>query len=215
MGAPIVSIRTTGALERAISCLQSGKLLVVPTDTIYGIAALPGQANIIDHLYAARGRAQEPALPFLLASAEEMPDMARTNAHALRLAQRFWPGPLTLILSPAADLPAEYRTYPIALRVPNFAPLIDLLNKMVGGRLLVTGAIRSGYPPAITAQEAAGLLENHVDLILDGGPSLYGIPSTIVDCVADPPVIVRRGAISDEKIRQALGLNTIASHREP
>ena len=206
MGAPIVSIRTTGTLERAISCLQSGKLLVVPTDTIYGIAALPGQANIIDHLYAARGRAQEPALPFLLASAEEMAGLARTNAHALRLAQRFWPGPLTLILPPAADLPAEYRTYPIALRVPNCVPLIDLL-KMMGGKLLITGAIRSGCPPAITAQEA-------VDLILDGGPSPYGIPSTIVDCVADPPVIVRKGAISDEKIRQALGLDSIASHRD-
>jgi len=214
MSTPIVSIRTTGALERAISCLQSGKLLVVPTDTIYGIAALPGQANIIDQLYAARGRAQEPALPFLLASAEEMAGLARTNAHALRLAQRFWPGPLTLILPPAASLPAEYRSYPIALRVPNFAPLIDLL-KLVGGKLLITGAIRSGYPPAITAQEAVGLLENHVDLILDGGPSPYGIPSTIVDCIADPPVIVRRGAISGEKIRQALGLDSIASHRDP
>ena len=118
-----------------------------------------------------------------------------------------------LILPPAADLPAEYRTYPIALRVPNYAPLIDLL-KMVGGRLLVTGAIRSGYPPAITAQEAVDLLENHVDLILDGGPSPYGIPSTIVYCIAGPPVIVRRGAISDTKIRQALGLDTIASHRD-
>jgi len=214
MGTPIVSIRTTGALERAISCLQSGKLLVVPTDTIYGIAALPGQANIIDQLYAARGRAQEPALPFLLASAEEMAGLARTNARALRLAQRFWPGPLTLILPPAASLPAEYRSYPIALRVPNCAPLIDLL-KLVGGKLLITGAIRSGYPPAITAQEAVGLLENHVDLILDGGPSPYGIPSTIVDCIADPPVIVRRGAISGEKIRQALGLDSIASHRDP
>jgi len=214
MGTPIVSIRTTGALERAISCLQSGKLLVVPTDTIYGIAALPGQANIIDQLYAARGRAQEPALPFLLASAEEMAGLARTNARALRLAQRFWPGPLTLILPPAASLPAEYRSYPIALRVPNCAPLIDLL-KLVGGKLLITGAIRSGYPPAITAQEAVGLLANHVDLILDGGPSPYGIPSTIVDCIADPPVIVRRGAISGEKIRQALGLDSIASHRDP
>lgn len=214
MGTPIVSIRSTGALERAAAHLQSGKLLVVPTDTIYGIAALPGQANIIDQLYAARGRAQDPALPFLLASAEEMAGLARQNAHALRLAQRFWPGPLTLILPPAADLPSEYRTHPIALRVPSCAPLIDLL-KMVGGKLLITGAIRSGYPPPITAQEAAGLVEDHVDLILDGGPSAYGIPSTIVDCIADPPVIVRRGAIPDKRIRQALRLDSITSNRDP
>ena len=212
MGTPIVSIRSTGALERAIACLQSGKLLVVPTDTIYGIAALPGQANIIDQLYTARGRAQEPALPFLLASAEEMAGLTRTNARALRLAQRFWPGPLTLILPPAANLPAEFRSYPIALRVPNFAPLIDLL-KMVGGQLLATGAIRSGYPPAITAQEAADLLKGYVDLVLDGGLCPYGIPSTIVDCIADPPVIVRRGAISGAKIQQVLGLHSIASDR--
>lgn len=214
MGAPIVSIRSTGALERAIACLQSGKLLVVPTDTIYGIAALPGQANIIDQLYAARGQAQEPALPFLLASADEMANLTRTNANALRLARRFWPGPLTLILPPAASLPAEYRSYPIALRVPNFAPLIDLL-RMAGGKLLITGAISSGYPPAITAEEAVDVVKGHVDLILDGGPSPYGIPSTIVDCIADPPAIVRRGAIPDTRVRQVLGLHGIASDRDP
>ena len=79
---------------------------------------------------------------------------------------------------------------------------------------MITGAIRSGYPPAITAQEAAGLVEDHVDLILDGGPSAYGIPSTIVDCIADPPVIVRRGAIPDKRIRQALRLDSITSNRD-
>lgn len=213
MGTPIVSIRSTGALERAIACLQSGKLLIVPTDTIYGIAALPGQHSIIDRLYAARGRAPEPALPFLLSDTGEMAALTRTNAQASRLAQRFWPGPLTLILPPAANLPAEYRAYPIALRVPNYPPLIELIKK-VGGKLLITGAIRSGYPPAITAQEAANLFEDHVGLILNSGRSPYGVPSTIVDCISQPPVIVRRGAISDEKIRLALGLNTIVSKTE-
>ncbi len=185
-------------------------MVVVPTDTIYGIAALPGGAHpdstgadVVRRIYDAREREPEPALPFLLASRPDMGRLTRPNIAAIRLARRFWPGSLTLILPPSPDLPAALRAFPIAVRVPNFPALIPLLTA-IGGYLLTTGAIRSGYSPAITASEANQLFGNDVALILDGGRTPYGIPSTIIDCVSDPPEILRRGSIPDEQIWQVL-----------
>lgn len=207
MGVPTVSIRAPEAYDLAISHLQAGHLIVLPTDTIYGIAAQSDQDGIIARLYAVRQRPPEPALPFLISQASIMTQLTRTNVPALRLAQRFWPGPLSLILPPAANLPPAFRAYPIAVRVPNFAPLLGLLDR-AGGYLLTTGAIRPGHPPAISAEEVATIFGDAVSLILDGGPAPYGVPSTIVDCVPDPPVIVRRGVISEERIWETLGNGT-------
>lgn len=205
LNAPIISIRDPAAIEQAAACMRSGQLVIVPTDTIYGLAtALTGE-TAVQHLYDVRGRKQEPALPFLIADLETLPDLARPNAAALRLARRFWPGLVTLILPPSAHLPAYARARPVAVRIPDFPALLPLIAGL-RGHMLITGAIRSGYPPAITAQEAAGLFDEGVAMILDGGPSPYGIPSTIVDCVADPPVIVRRGMVPESKIWAALDM---------
>jgi L-threonylcarbamoyladenylate synthase len=176
--------------------MLDGALVIVPTDTIYGIATVMVDESTIERVYAAREREPEPALPFLINSQQTLVQLARTTTTALKLAQRFWPGPLTLILQPAPGLPAFARRIPIAVRMPNYALLMPLLEA-VGGTILVTGAIRSGYLPAITAEEAAALFSEETALILDGGTTLYGVPSTIVDCIADPPVIVRYGPISE------------------
>lgn len=205
MVAPIVSIRNPDALQQAAGLILAGQPIIVPTDTIYGIANRMTSKADIQRLYDVRGREREPALPFLVASLEESAHLARFDSAALRLARQFWPGPLTLILPAAANLPAYARAIPIAVRVPNCPPLIPLL-RMLEGYILATGALRSGYPPAITAQEAANLFEDEVPLVLDGGPSLYGIPSTIIDCLSTPPVVVRRGSIPEDLIQQALGL---------
>ena len=190
---------------RAAALMRAGELVIVPTDTIYGIATVMIDECTIQHLYQVRQREQEPALPFIIAGEDELARVARPSPTALRLAHRFWPGPLTLILPSAADLPAYARAYPVAVRVPSFPSLIPLLDA-VGGCMLITGAIRPGYPPAITAQEAAALFHDDVALILNGGTALYGVPSTILNCIPDPPVIVRRGPIPERKIWRALGL---------
>jgi L-threonylcarbamoyladenylate synthase len=190
--------------------MEAGEPVIVPTDTVYGIAAKMIGETVIQHLYEVRGRGREPALPFLASSVASLTELTRPGSAALRLAQKFWPGTLTLILPPAASLPTYARAYPIAVRVPNYLPLLPLLRRL-GGYVLATGAIRSGFPPAITAQEAAGLFGEDVSLILDAGPSPYGIPSTIVDCLTDPPIIVRRGAIPEGNIWQALGLTASPS----
>jgi len=211
MGAPSLPIRDPQAQDRAVACLRLGELIIVATDTIYGIAALPGLDGVIERLYRARGRTQEPALPFLIAGIDEMDGLVRVTPAAHHLAHKLWPGQMTLILPPAAELPLDYRTRPIAVRVPNHPPLLALLER-AGGRLLMSGAIRSGYPPAITAAEAAEFFRDDVALILDGGTAPYGVPSTIVDCTQDPPAIVRHGAVPDDKIRKILARGPTAPH---
>lgn len=184
--------------------MEVGEIIVVPTDTVYGLATVMRGEAAIKRLYAVRGGRREPALPFFIDSIDRMAELTRPNVTALRLAKRFWPGALTLILPPAASLPAHARAYPIAVRIAAYPPLAPLLEAL-GGYFLITGAVRSGYPPAITAEEAAIFFEEGIALILDGGPPPYGVPSTIVDCVADPPLLIRRGAVPEDKIWQALG----------
>ncbi|HQE93812.1 MAG TPA: L-threonylcarbamoyladenylate synthase [Anaerolineae bacterium] len=209
MSATILPVRSPQAIARAVELLQAGQLVIIPTETIYGIAALPDNTAAIARLYEVRGRLPEPAAPFLLANVDYMNVLARPNRTAWRLARHFWPGSLTLILPPHPDsLSPSRRASPVALRVPDFSPLMPLLEK-VGGSLFVSGAICRGNPPAITAQEAATLFAADVALILDGGHALFGIPSTILDCLSDPPQIRRRGVIAEEKIRGVLGGNRL------
>lgn len=203
MSCPLLSIRSPQAIARAVECVKAGELIIIPTDTIYGIAALPEMRQTIVRLYEVRARKPEPASPFLLADRRHMEVLARVNQNAKRLAWRFWPGPLTLILPPNSVLPRAMQSYPVALRVPNF-PMLKPLLEAVGGYLFTSGAIRSGHSPAITANEACDFFGTDVALILDGGKSPFGIPSTIVDCVTSPPQVVRRGAISAERISAAL-----------
>ncbi len=193
--------------------MEVGKPVIVPTDTVYGLATMAVSEAAIQRLYKIRGREREPALPFLIVDADEMPGLAQPNNAALQLARRFWPGLLTLILPPAPGLPAFLKATPIAVRMPNFAPLVPLLVA-AGGDLIITGALRSGYPPAITVKEAAEFFGESVALILDGGTAPYGIPSTIVDCITKPPSIVRRGAIGDRPIWKALGQKVPESFAE-
>lgn len=206
MTPPIRPIQDPDAVRDAAEMIQAGKLIIIPTDTIYGIATTAAEEQAIRRLYEARNREAEPASPFLMREAEAMGVLARTHPNADRLARHFWPGPLTLLLPPSAELSQSLRRYPVALRVPQFPPLIPLLDA-VGGHLFTSGAIRAGHPPAITAREASLLFDEDIALILNGGFAVYGVPSTIVDCIQDPPVIVRRGPISEEKIWDALKLD--------
>lgn len=205
MSAPILSVRNPTAIARAVELLQAGQIIIIPTDTVYGIAVLFDKTEAITHLYEIRNREPEPASPFLMARAEYMDVLARPTLTAQRLARAFWPGLLTLILPPNPHLSPALRALPVALRVPNFPMLLPLFDA-VGGFLFASGAVCCGEGPAITAREAAALFGNDVGLILDGGRAPFGIPSTIVDCVPDPPEIRRRGVIPEEKIWEVAGI---------
>jgi L-threonylcarbamoyladenylate synthase len=206
LSAPVLSIRDKSAIALAVKLINDGELVIVPTDTIYGIVTLPDKKSSIDRLYEVRNREPEPALPLLIAASEYIKLYAEPNSTALQLVQRFWPGPLTLIL------PSLTYSTPVALRVPNF-PLLHPLFTALGGCLFASGAILPGHSPAITASEAKALFGSKIALILDGGLSPYGLPSTIVDCTRHPPLLVRRGATSGVRIKDVLGDNSIATTR--
>ncbi len=202
MSAAVLPLHHPEAIARAADLLRHGELVILPTETVYGITARL-EARAIAHLYEIKGRRPESALPLLISDPALLETLARPSRAAQRLAQRYWPGPLTLILPPGPDLPPDLKATRVALRHPNTPALWPLLE-LLGGAVVVSWASRPGHPPAITAAEAVEEMGNKVALILDGGPCALGIPSTIVNCLTDPPTIERRGSILAAKVLAAL-----------
>ncbi|OGO72035.1 MAG: threonylcarbamoyl-AMP synthase [Chloroflexi bacterium RIFCSPLOWO2_12_FULL_71_12] len=173
-----------GAVEEAAAALERGEVVAFPTDTVYGLAA--GHGNI-EKLFVAKGRPKEKRIPILLSDASNLEASAIVTPVARALAARFWPGPLTLVLSAP-------RRGSLAFRVP----ANDVARQLIaasGGGLPVTSANLSGRPDATTAEEVLAQLDGRIALVLDGGPTPGGIPSTIVDCTANGVRILREGAI--------------------
>lgn len=192
------------ALSRALETLQAGGMVAFPTDTVYGLGALIQLPESIQALYAVKGREAAKAIPVLLGSPDQVDWVAMpVSAMARRLADKFWPGPLTLVVPKRPDLPVELSLHPtIGVRMPNHPVALALLR--VTGPLAVTSANLSGEASAVTAQEVVAQLGGRIELILDGGSTPGGISSTVVDCSGHNPVILRQGQISLEDLLQAL-----------
>ncbi len=184
-------------LAKADAFLRQGQLVVIPTDTVYGIAALATDPTAIKALYHVKGRPEAKGIPVLLADATGVELVARdVPPFAEQLIERFWPGPLTLILPRRLDLPAILtRIDTVAVRVPDDV-VAQTIIRDAGGAVAVSSANLSGEPPARTAEEALAILDGKVAAVVDGGPSVRGISSTIVDCTTDPPAILRPGPLS-------------------
>jgi L-threonylcarbamoyladenylate synthase len=188
----------------AAEVIRIGGLVIFPTDTVYGIAADIWQPQTIAALYAAKLRPPEKAIPVLLADpghiglvASDVPPMAR------RLAEAFWPGPLTIAVPKLPTLPEIVSTLPtVGVRIPDHDGARAVI-RACGGALAVTSANLSGQPNPLTAKEA-GILGESVALILDGGRCCGGQPSTVVDVSGDRLSIVRVGPIDEEALRRAL-----------
>lgn len=202
---PMIGIKVTqllhagdpAAIVAAAQFLREGEAVVFPTDTVYGVGVDPFNPAAIDRLYAIKGRSLEKGIPILLA---DRADLARVTGsipvQATRLMERFWPGPLTLIVPRHPDLPAGISPNEhIAVRIPDH-PVARSLIRAAGGAIAATSANLSGRPPATSGQEALASLKGVVALILDDGPTAGETASTIVDCTADPPVILRLGPLS-------------------
>lgn len=194
-----------GALEQALDLLQQGELVAFPTDTVYGLGAMAFDAQAIDRLYQAKGREAGKAIAILVGEAEALQQVtAGMNDMAMRLAQRFWPGPLTLVVAGHPSLPANLSPRPtVGVRMPDHPVALTLLRR--AGPLAVTSANLSGAPNASTAQEVFAQLQGRVALILDGGKTPGGLPSTVLDCTGSQPVILRQGPITLEQIYAVLG----------
>jgi L-threonylcarbamoyladenylate synthase len=193
-----------GALEQALELLQQGELVAFPTDTVYGLGAMAFDSQAIDRLYQAKGREAGKAIAILVGEAEALQRVtAGMNEMAMRLAQRFWPGPLTLVVEGHPSLPANLSPRPtVGVRMPDHPVALTLLRR--AGPLAVTSANLSGAPNANTAQEVLAQLGGRVALILDGGKTPGGLPSTVLDCTGPQPVILRLGPITLEQIYAVL-----------
>lgn len=200
------SAPAAAALERAAAVLRGGGLVIYPTDTLYGLAVDPRLPRAVAKLLSAKGRPAGRALPLIAATLEQAADdMAVLSGVSLRLAARFWPGPLTLIAEARAGLApgvADDRGT-VALRVPDHAVARGLAAALRFG-VTSTSANPSGGEAAQTAEGAAAGFGDDVDLVLDGGPSPGGLPSTIVDARDDPPRLVRAGAVSFDVVLGAV-----------
>jgi L-threonylcarbamoyladenylate synthase len=189
----LLAADTPGAVEEAAAALARGELVAFPTDTVYGLAA--GHDHL-RKLYVAKDRPKEKRIPVLLSDASNLEASAQVTPAARALAARFWPGPLTLVL-------VAPRRGTLAFRVPDH-PLARRLIAASGGGLPVTSANRSGYADARTAEEVIEQLGGRIALVLDGGKTTGGVPSTIVDCTTSEAKVLREGAISAAQIQQAL-----------
>src|SRR4051794_7711450 len=185
--------------------IRRGELVAFPTDTVYGIACDPYNTAAIERLYASKGRSREKAIPLLLSGVDQLERVATSfPAAAERLGRQFWPGALTLVVPRVPSLPRELSgTDTVAVRVPDLLALREFILSC-GGALATTSANLSGQPDATTAGRVASYLGEHVALIIDGGPSPGGTPSTVVNCAVEPLSILREGAIPREKIEGAL-----------
>lgn len=196
------------AIGRAVAVLQAGGLVAFPTDTVYGLAALPSNPDAVAHIYQVKGRSTTNPIALLLSGVESVPRFAELPAAAYPLAHRFWPGALTLVLRKTAAVRAEISAGPtVGVRIPDLAFARDLI-RAAGGALAVTSANLSGEPAAFTAEEALEQLGGRIELLIDGGRCTGGIPSTVLDCTVWPPVVLRHGAVHESAIRELLAAHT-------
>ena len=186
--------------------LRAGELVAVPTETVYGLAADATDPRACRRIFAAKGRPAADPLIVHIASMRDLARVARPNAAALRLARKFWPGPLTLILPKTAAVPDVVTAGrpSVAVRMPAH-PLFRRLLRLTGRPLAAPSANPFGYVSPTTAEHVRQGLGGKIRHILDGGPSRIGLESTIVD-LRDPdrPALLRPGAITGAEISRAL-----------
>jgi L-threonylcarbamoyladenylate synthase len=201
----VVQASSNSALCRAVETLKTGGLIAFPTDTVYGVAALPWDVDAVARLYVAKQRPGSLPIPLLLSDADQLHRVATLAPALVPLTERFWPGGLTLVLPKTEVVPDIISPGPtVAVRVPDLA-LARHLIRQAGGVLAVTSANISGQPSPVTAAEVEVQLGGRIDLIVDGGPCPGGVPSSLLDCTASPPKLLRRGAISEESLRAVVG----------
>ena len=193
-------------LEAAAHAAGTGNLVVMPTDTVYGIGADAFNAAAVRALLAAKGRGPDMPVPVLVGSwttidglVMAVPPVART------LIEAFWPGGLSLVVEHAPTLSWDLGDAKgtVMVRMPLHPVALDLLRLV--GPMAVSSANRSGSPPATTAAAAKAQLGDDVSIYLEAGPSPIGVASTVVDLTTEVPRVLRQGAVSVERLREVIG----------
>ena len=190
---------------QAVAALKRGELVVLPTDTVYGVAADAFSPAAVQRLLAAKGRGRDMPVPVLVAAHRGLDGLAdHVTPDMRRLVECFWPGPLTLIVPAAPSLAwdlGETRGT-VAVRMPQHAVTLDVLETT--GPLAVSSANRTGQAPPVTAEEARASLGESVAVYLEAGPTAAPLASTIVDLTGDRPRVRRAGALAFEDLQAVL-----------
>ena len=195
----------SAGLAAAAGAVRAGRLVVIPTDTLYGIGADAFDAESVSQLLRAKGRGREMPPPVLIS--------ATTTLHALAgdlpgwaegLVEHYWPGPLTIVArqQPSLRWDLGETRGTVAVRMPDDDRALELLGRT--GPLAVSSANLTGEPAALDADDAERMLGDSVEVVLDGGASPGAAASTIVDCTGDAPVVLREGAISRAELGEVL-----------
>lgn len=191
-------------IAQALRVLRAGGLVAFPTDTVYGVGALAFDGAAVESIYTAKDRPVEKAIPILFADLEDLDQVAvEIPVMARILAAHFWPGPLTLVVPKKPTLPpAVSATDTLAVRIPDHPVARALLR--AAGPMAVTSANISGQASPTDAQEVLRQLNGRIPLVIDGGPTPGGIPSTLVDCLGGEPVVLREGPLTRAQILSVL-----------
>jgi len=201
MTAEIIKIDCAGtgrAFSRCREVIRSGGVVVYPTDTFYGIGVDPKNPAAVRRLFEIKGRKADQPILLLIKNAADVAEWAsEITTHADSLMKQYWPGPLTLVFKARPGVLPELTagTDTIGLRVPGTELARELL-RFLGTALTGTSANVSGGPSPRTAHEAMASIGDVVDLILDGGVTAGGLPSTILDVRTDQPIVIRQGAVN-------------------
>jgi L-threonylcarbamoyladenylate synthase len=193
-----------GSMNHAVDVLNHSGLVAFPTDTVYGIGAAIFDQESVRRLYVVKGRNTTKAIAVLLSDPDELEQLTPTlGTSGSRLAQAFWPGPLTLVVPKRPNLPEMLSPLEtIGVRIPDHPVALALLR--LTGPLAVTSANLSGAANTLTAQEVYDQLNGRIHLILDGGKTKGHLPSTVVDSSGPEPVILRPGPITLDQLQAAL-----------
>lgn len=189
-------------LRPAIEAIHSGGVVAFPTDTLYGLAVDPRSKAAIEKLYSIKQRSPLVAVPLIAESTRQVIDHVGTlTPLAEKLAQQFWPGPLTLVIPASSELcEAVHRgTRHVAVRVPDHLVARELA-RLAGHAITSTSANLSGAEPASSADEVWAALGDQIDVLIDSGPTPGGLPSTVIDVTGNEPKLVRAGAIPWEHV---------------
>jgi len=190
-------------LAEAAAAVAKGCLICYPTDTVYGLGCDPLNEQAVGRTIDAKGREKKP-MPILVRDLATAEKIAHIPRKARKLAQDFWPGPLTIVLHARELLPATLVSEgKVGIRSPNHAICLNLLA-LCSGELVGTSANLAGRPPATSAEEVLKTLGGRVDVVLDGGRAPLGVASTVVDLTKSRPEIVREGPLSKEEILHSL-----------
>jgi len=189
------------AVEWTVEALRAGSVAVIPTDTVYGVAATLGHPQALDRLFAIKGRPTAKPLPVMLSSPAHLGAVsAEGGCRLMEFAAAFWPGALTIVLAALPGLPIQVvgrdgsGQPTVGVRIPAHALAIEIVEGC-GGALAVTSANRSGGRPARTAAEAVAALGPAVDLVVDGGECRGGVASSVVSFEGSRLRVIREGAI--------------------